>query len=116
MGQQQHPEFEHISKLCYVRRVLDESLRLQPTVPGYYRAAPEDPLLAGKYPMRKGERAVVMVGTLQRDPRWGPIPTSSTPTASPPSGSRPGPATSTNRSAPAKGHVSGGNSHCTRPC
>ncbi len=73
-GEQERPEFEQIAKLRYVRRVLDESLRLQPTVPGYYRAAREDTLLAGKYPMRKGDWAVVMVGALHRDPRWGPNP------------------------------------------
>ena len=73
-GVQERPEFEQIAKLRYVRRVLDESLRLQPAVPGYYRAAREDTLLAGKYPMRKGGWAVVMVGALHRDPSWGPNP------------------------------------------
>ncbi len=71
-GSELSPEFEQVAKLRYVRRVLDESLRLQPTVPGYYRAACEDTLLAGKYPMRKGDWAAVMVGALHRDPRWGP--------------------------------------------
>ena len=73
------PEFEHIGKLCYVRRVLDESLRLQPTVPGYYRAAREDTVLAGIHPMRKGDWVLALtplsVGGV-------PIPTNSTPTGS----------------------------------
>jgi cytochrome P450 len=64
------PEFEQIAKLRYVRRVLDESLRLQPTVPGYYRAAREDTVLAGAYPMRKGEWVLAVTGSLHRDPRW----------------------------------------------
>ncbi|WP_099020416.1 cytochrome P450 [Mycolicibacterium palauense] len=64
------PDFDHIAKLRYVRRVLDEALRLQPTVPGYYRAAREDTLLAGTYPMRKGEFVLALVGTLHRDPHW----------------------------------------------
>jgi cytochrome P450 len=68
------PKFEQIGKLRYVRRVLDESLRLQPTVPGYYRAAREDTMLGGIYPMRKGDWAIALVGMLHRDPRWGPNP------------------------------------------
>ena len=68
------PEFEQIAKLRYVRRVLDESLRLQPTVPGYYRAAREDTMLAGVYPMRKGDWALALTSTLHRDPRWGTDP------------------------------------------
>jgi unspecific monooxygenase len=56
-GDAQRPEFDRIAKLRYVRRVLDESLRLQPTVPGYYRAAREDTVLAGVHPMRKGDWA-----------------------------------------------------------
>lgn len=69
-GDATRPSFEQVSKLRYVRRVLDESLRLQPTVPGYYRAAREDTVLAGSYSMRKGDWVMAMVGTLHRDPRW----------------------------------------------
>lgn len=68
------PEFEQVAKLRYVRRVLDESLRLQPTVPGYYRAAREDTMLAGVHPMRKGDWALALTSTLHRDPRWGADP------------------------------------------
>ncbi|OBB83646.1 cytochrome P450 [Mycolicibacterium peregrinum] len=70
-GDEQRPEFEKIAKLRYVRRVLDESLRLQPTVPAYYRAAREDTVLAGIHPMRKGDWALALTSTLHRDPRWG---------------------------------------------
>jgi cytochrome P450 len=66
----ERPDFEQVAKLRYVRRVLDESLRLQPTVPGYYRAARQDTLLAGTYPMRAGEWALALTGSLHRDPRW----------------------------------------------
>jgi cytochrome P450 len=68
------PDFERTSKLRYVRRVFDESLRLKPTVPGYYRAAREDTVLAGIHPMRKGDWALALTATLHRDPRWGPDP------------------------------------------
>ncbi|MGV0741517.1 cytochrome P450 [Mycolicibacterium sp. XJ870] len=73
-GDDERPGFEKIAKLRYVRRVLDESLRLQPTVPGYYRAAREDTVLAGVHPMRKGDWALALTATLHRDPRWGPDP------------------------------------------
>jgi cytochrome P450 len=68
------PDFEQIAKLRYVRRVFDESLRLQPTVPGYYRAAREDTMLAGTYPMREGDWALALTAMLHRDPLWGPEP------------------------------------------
>lgn len=70
-GDEQRPEFEKVAKLRYVRRVLDESLRLQPTVPGYYRAARVDTVLAGIHPMCKGDWALALTMTLHRDPRWG---------------------------------------------
>ncbi|MFV8053433.1 cytochrome P450 [Mycobacterium sp. 48b] len=73
-GDDARPEFEKIAKLRYVRRVLDESLRLQPTVPAYYRAARHDTVLAGIHPMRKGDWALALTSTLHRDPRWGPDP------------------------------------------
>ncbi|WP_418602588.1 cytochrome P450 [Mycolicibacterium sp. SCSIO 43805] len=73
-GEQQRPDFELIAKLRYVRRVFDEALRLHPTVPGYYRAAREDTLLAGVHPMRKGDWVLALTMTLHRDPRWGDDP------------------------------------------
>ncbi|CDO27799.1 cytochrome P450 [Mycolicibacterium porcinum] len=73
-GGQARPEFEKIAKLRHVRRVLDESLRLQPTVPAYYRAARQGTVLAGIHPMRKGDWALALTSTLHRDPRWGPDP------------------------------------------
>lgn len=73
-GEDVRPDFEKVAKLRYVRRVLDESLRLQPTVPAYYRAARHDTVLAGIHPMRKGDWALALISTLHRDPRWGPDP------------------------------------------
>lgn len=64
------PEFERIAKLRYVRRVLDEALRLQPTVPAYYRSAREDTTLAGSYAMGKDEWVLALTTALHRDPRW----------------------------------------------
>ncbi|MGE2836612.1 cytochrome P450 [Mycobacterium sp. SMC-4] len=73
-GEEPRPGFEQIAKLRYVRRVFDESLRLHPTVPGFYRAAREDTVLAGVYPMRKGDWALALTMTLHRDARWGDDP------------------------------------------
>lgn len=69
-GENPEPPFEQVAKLRYVRRVLDESLRLQPTVPAYYRAAREDTVLAGRYRIRKGEWVLALTTMLHRDPRW----------------------------------------------
>ncbi|MGC0362271.1 cytochrome P450 [Rhodococcus sp. 27YEA15] len=65
------PTFEKIAKLRYVRRVLDESLRLWPTAPGYGRAAREDTVLGGRYPMKKGDWMLVLIPALHRDRVWG---------------------------------------------
>ncbi|WP_326595078.1 cytochrome P450 [Streptomyces sp. NBC_01803] len=66
------PTYEQVSKLRYVRRVLDESLRLWPTAPAFTRAARQDTTLGGRYPMRKGASALVLVPALHRDPSvWG---------------------------------------------
>lgn len=64
------PEFEQVAKLRYVRRVLDESLRLQPTVPAYYRAAREDTVLADSFEMRKGEWVLALTTALHRAAAW----------------------------------------------
>ena len=72
----EEPQFEQIPKLRYVRRVLDESLRLWPTVPVYAREATVDTTLAGKYPMRKGDSMMVLINQLHRDPVWGEDPES----------------------------------------
>lgn len=68
------PAFEKVAKLRYVRRVLDEALRLWPTAPAYGRAALEDTVLAGKYPMAKGDWVLVLIPALHRDPVWGSDP------------------------------------------
>lgn len=73
-GEDRGPDFEMIAKLRYVRRVFDEALRLQPTVPGYYRAARADTVLAGAHPMRTGDWVLALTMGLHRDPRWGDDP------------------------------------------
>ncbi|WP_033436777.1 cytochrome P450 [Saccharothrix sp. NRRL B-16314] len=73
-GSAEVPEFEQVAKLRYVRRVLDEALRLWPTAPGYGRQAREDTVLGGKYPMRTGQWALVLLPSVHRDPEVWPTP------------------------------------------
>lgn len=68
------PAFEQVARLRYVRRVLDEALRLWPTAPGFAREARVDTVLGDRYPMRAGHWAIVLLPALHRDPVWGPDP------------------------------------------
>lgn len=66
------PTFDQIAKLRYLRRVLDETLRLWPTAPAFSREAREDTVLAGEHPMRAGAWTLVLTAMLHRDPEtWG---------------------------------------------
>ena len=65
-------EFEDIAKLRYLRRVVDETLRLWPVAPGYYRQARCDTTLGGgKYSFRQGDWVAVVLLAAQRSPAWG---------------------------------------------
>ncbi|PKW11555.1 unspecific monooxygenase [Streptomyces sp. 1222.5] len=66
------PGYEQVAKLRYVRRVLDETLRLWPTAPAFAREARDDTVLAGEHPMRRGAWALVLTPMLHREPEvWG---------------------------------------------
>ncbi|MFF6815464.1 cytochrome P450 [Streptomyces sp. NPDC012403] len=66
------PGYEQVAKLRYVRRVLDESLRLWPTAPAFAREATRDTVLGGEHPMRRGAWTLVLTPMLHRDPEvWG---------------------------------------------
>lgn len=74
-GDTPRPGYEQVAKLRYVRRVLDESLRLWPTAPAFAREAREDTVLGGVHPMRRGAWTLVLTAMLHRDPDvWGPAP------------------------------------------
>ncbi|MFF5013246.1 cytochrome P450 [Streptomyces sp. NPDC001165] len=74
-GATPEPGYDQVAKLRYVRRVLDESLRLWPTAPGYAREARQDTVLAEEHPMRRGAWALVLLPMLHRDPEvWGEDP------------------------------------------
>jgi unspecific monooxygenase len=75
------PSYEQVAKARYLRRVLDESLRLWPTAPAFAREAREDTVLGGDgvpggaHPVRRGGWALVLAGLLHRDPAaWGEDP------------------------------------------
>ncbi|MCH0565680.1 MULTISPECIES: cytochrome P450 [unclassified Streptomyces] len=71
-GDTESPGYEQVARLRYVRRVLDESLRLWPTAPAFAREARADTVLAGIHPMRRGAWALVLAAMLHRDPAvWG---------------------------------------------
>ncbi|MGW9028303.1 cytochrome P450 [Streptomyces sp. NPDC055722] len=72
-GDAARPGYEQVARLRYVRRVLDESLRLWPTAPAFAREARHDTVLDGTHPMREGAWALVLTSMLHRDPEvWGP--------------------------------------------
>ncbi|QCB51795.1 cytochrome P450 [Rhodococcus sp. PAMC28707] len=62
--------FEHVGKLRYLRRVVDETLRLWPVAPGYYRKARNDTTV-GQHPFEGGEWVFVVLLQLHRDKAWG---------------------------------------------
>ena len=71
-GDTEAPGYDQVAKLRYVRRVLDESLRLWPTAPAYAREATRDTELTGVHPMRRGAWALILTPMLHRDPEvWG---------------------------------------------
>nr|WP_037178457.1 cytochrome P450 [Rhodococcus sp. UNC363MFTsu5.1] len=63
--------FDQIGKLRYLRRVVDETLRLWPAAPGYFRKVRKDTMLGGRYPMPLGSWVFVLLPQLHRDPVWG---------------------------------------------
>ncbi|MGI2296071.1 bifunctional cytochrome P450/NADPH--P450 reductase [Paenibacillus sp. GXUN7292] len=66
------PSYTQVRELKYIRMILNESLRLWPTAPAFSLYAKEDTLLAGKYPLKKGESVTVLIPKLHRDTGvWG---------------------------------------------
>ncbi|QPP09688.1 cytochrome P450 [Streptomyces bathyalis] len=71
-GGSEEPAYEQVARLRYLRRVLDESLRLWPTAPAFSREALQDTTLGGVHPLRQGAWALVLIMLLHRDPAaWG---------------------------------------------
>lgn len=74
-GDERTISYAQVPRLRYLRRVIDESLRLWPTAPGFFRRARVHTRLAGRYDFAPGDWVLVAVNALHRDPAaWGPEP------------------------------------------
>ncbi|OJH42891.1 cytochrome [Cystobacter ferrugineus] len=63
------PRFEQVGQLHYIDQILRESLRLWPTAPAFsVHPKAEETLIAGTYPIRREDTAVVLTTMLHRDP------------------------------------------------
>lgn len=68
-------EYEDVARMRYLRRVVDETLRLWPIAPGYFREARRDGITIGdgKYHFNRGDWVFVLTLAAHRDPEtWGP--------------------------------------------
>ncbi|MGY1983815.1 cytochrome P450 [Nocardia gipuzkoensis] len=65
---------DQVGKLRYVRRIVDETLRLWPTAPGYFRKARADTMLGGRYPFEQNEWVFIVLLQLHRHELWGADP------------------------------------------
>lgn len=66
------PTFEQVAKFRYLRRVLDEGLRLWPTAPAFARSPRETTVLSTGHTMRPGDWAIVILPMMHRDKAvWG---------------------------------------------
>ncbi|MGY1643485.1 bifunctional cytochrome P450/NADPH--P450 reductase [Geodermatophilus sp. SYSU D00703] len=73
LGRTPEPTFEQVQRLRYVRQVLDESLRLWPTAPGFSRAPFEDTVIGGRYAIPAHTPITVLSPALHRATSvWGP--------------------------------------------
>jgi len=59
---------DHLSKLSYLSAILRETLRLNSPIPIFGVEAKEDTLLAGKYPVKKGEPIANLLAKAHLDP------------------------------------------------
>lgn len=66
------PTYTQVKNLKYIRMILDESLRLWPTAPAFNLLVKQDTLLADRYEMKQGDRLLLLLPQLHRDPAaWG---------------------------------------------
>ncbi|WP_331758497.1 cytochrome P450 (plasmid) [Nocardia sp. NBC_01377] len=69
---QPHIGYDDVAKLRYLRRVIDETMRLWPIAPGYFREAKHDTTIDnGRYRFREGDWVFVLTLAAHRDPGWG---------------------------------------------
>ncbi len=67
------PSYPQVRKLGYITQILEESLRLWPTAPGFTRYPFEDTVIGGRYRLPKDAAVLVLTPMLHRDRAiWGP--------------------------------------------
>jgi cytochrome P450/NADPH-cytochrome P450 reductase len=66
LGNTAWPTFEQVQRLRYVRQILDETLRLWPTAPGFTRYPYEDTVIGGRYAIPAGTVITVVTPGLHR--------------------------------------------------
>mgnify|MGYP000013382497 CR=1 FL=1 len=66
------PRVEHLAALRYVEQVLQETLRLWPTAPGFALRPKEDTVIGQRYALTRDDTLMVLIPALHRDPAiWG---------------------------------------------
>ncbi|MFZ2510318.1 MAG: cytochrome P450 [Gordonia sp. (in: high G+C Gram-positive bacteria)] len=68
----QNIEFDDVDQLTYLRCIIDETLRLWPAAPGYFRRARHDTTIGGQHHFRTGEWVFVHLIAAHRSNPWGP--------------------------------------------
>ena len=110
------PSYAQVRKLGYITQILEETLRLWPTAPGFSRYALQDTVIGGQVPAAQGSGVLVLTPMLHRDRGSGDLmPRNSIRTTSRRSAGRRCRRTPTSRSAPASGPASAVSSPCRRP-
>ncbi|WP_366296603.1 cytochrome P450 [Paenibacillus sp. AN1007] len=66
------PSYEEVLQLKYIRLILNESLRLWPTAPGFEVYAKEDTVIGERFHIPKGQNLSILLTRLHRDRTvWG---------------------------------------------
>jgi unspecific monooxygenase len=66
------PAYEQVARFRYIRRCLEEALRLWPTAPGFGRGPRQTTTIGDRWVMRPEDWAIIMLPLLHRDPAvWG---------------------------------------------
>jgi cytochrome P450/NADPH-cytochrome P450 reductase len=72
LGNAAWPTFEQVTRLRYVRQILDETLRLWPTAPAFTRYPYQDTVIGGRYAIPAGTVLTVVTPTVHRArSNWG---------------------------------------------
>lgn len=71
LGDKENIDFDDVKKMTYFEQVFNESMRVRAPIPVMVRMAAEDTVINGNF-FAKDSVVMIMVGEVQRDPRyWG---------------------------------------------